>query len=129
MKKIMSKEDYLELTDSDKSRIESLFFETLKEEMETLFPFLKIDKVEFNDYWEKVNYEANRWRELSGFVLSNGRTYVRLPDVNTYMDEYSDVEFSKTLYDIQENIFEFFRLPSSTLGATLAWSDGDYDYL
>ena len=50
-----SKEDYLELTDSDKSKIESLFFETLKEEMETLFPFLKIEKVEFNDYWDKIN--------------------------------------------------------------------------
>ena len=126
MKKIMSKEDYLELTDSDKSRIESLFFETLKEEMETLFPFLKIEKVEFNDYWEKVDYEANRWRELSGFVLSDGRTYVRLPDVSTYIEKYGSIEYSSALYDIQENIFEFFRLPNSTLGATLAWGDGNY---
>jgi hypothetical protein len=37
MKKNMSVQDYLELTDSDKSRIENLVFETIKEEMERLF--------------------------------------------------------------------------------------------
>lgn len=126
MSKIISIEKYKKLTKNDKLKIEELFFKTIKEEMETLFPFLKIEKVEFNNYWEKVDYESNRWRKLSGFVLSNGNTYVRLPDINTYMDEYSNIEYSRTLYDIQENIFEFFRLPDSTLGVVLAWGNGDY---
>jgi hypothetical protein len=128
MKKNMSVQNYLELTDSDKLRIENLVFETIKEEMERLFPFLTVEKIEFNDYWEKVDYEANRWKELSGFVLSNGRTFVRLPDVTGYMEsEYSNVNYSHTLYEIQENIFEFFRLPNTVMGVTLAWGkDGEY---
>ena len=128
MSKIMSVKDYLELTDSDKLKIENLVFETIKEEMEKLFPFLTVEKVQFNDYWEKVDYEANRWKDLSGFVLSNGRTFVRLPDVTEYMEsEQSNVNYSHALYEIQENIFEFFRLPNTVMGVTLAWGkDGKY---
>ena len=124
----MSVKDYLELTDSDKSRIENLVFETIKEEMENLFPFLTVEKITFDDYWEKVDYEANRWKELSGFVLSNGRTFIRLPDVTEYMEsEQSNVNYSHALYEIQENIFEFFRLPNTVMGVTLAWGkDGEY---
>ena len=128
MSKIMSVKDYLELTDSDKLRIENLVFETIKEEMEQLFPFLTVEKVQFNDYWEKVDYEANRWKDLSGFVLSNGRTFIRLPDVMNFMGtNYANVNYSQPLYEIQENIFEFFRLPNTVMGATLAWGkDGEY---
>lgn len=123
----MSIQQYLELTNSDKLEIERLFFETLKEEMEKLFPFLKVEKINFNDYWEKVDYEANRWKELSGFVLSNGKTYIRLPEIDTYMmSEYSNAEYSQALYEIQENIFEFFKLPNTVLGATLAWGEKDF---
>lgn len=127
MKKLMSVQQYLELTNSDKLEIERLFFETLKEEMEKLFPFLKVEKINFNDYWEKVDYEANRWKELSGFVLSNGKTYIRLPEIDVYMmSEYSDTDYNHALYEIQENIFEFFKLPNTVLGATLAWGEKDF---
>jgi len=124
----MSVKDYLELTDSDKLKIENLVFETIKEEMEKLFPFLTVEKVQFNDYWEKVDYEANRWKDFSGFVLSNGRTFIRLPDVMDFMDSNdANVNYSQALYEIQENIFEFFRLPNTVIGATLAWGkDGEY---
>lgn len=123
----MSVQQYLELTNSDKLEIERLFFETLKEEMEKLFPFLKVEKINFNDYWEKVDYEANRWKELSGFVLSNGKTYIRLPEIDVYMmSEYSDTDYNHALYEIQENIFEFFKLPNTVLGATLAWGEKDF---
>jgi hypothetical protein len=39
----------------------------------------------------------------------------------------ANVNYSHTLYEIQENIFEFFRLPNTVMGATLAWGkDGEY---
>jgi len=127
MKKKMSVEEYSKLTISNKLEIERLVFETVKEEMENLFSFLTVEKIEFNNYWEKVDNDASRWNEISGFVLSNGRTYIRLPHINDYMISVDrDVNYSKTLYDIQENIFEFFGLPNTVMGAALAWGDEDY---
>ena len=129
MKKKMSVEEYSKLTNSNKLEIEKLLFETVKEEMENLFSFLTVEKIEFNNYWEQVADEATRWKELSGFVLSNGKTYIRLPDINDYMmGKDRDVNYSKTLYDIQENVFEFFGLSNTVMGAVLAWGDEDYDY-
>ena len=123
----MSVEEYLKLTNSDKLEIERLIFETIKEEMENLFPFLTVEKIEFNDYWEKVDYEASRWGELSVFVLSYGKTYIRLPHINDYMISGDrNANYSKTLYEIQENIFEFFRLPSTVIGAAVTFGDEDY---
>jgi hypothetical protein len=129
MKKKMSVEEYSKLTNSNKLEIEKLLFETVKEEMENLFSFLTVEKIEFNNYWEQVADEATRWKELSGFVLSNGKTYIRLPDINDYMmGKDRDVNYSKTLYDIQENVFEFFGLSNTVMGAVLAWGDEDYDF-
>jgi hypothetical protein len=48
MSKIMPVQDYLKLTNSDKLEIERLLFETVKEEMENQFSFLKVEKIEFN---------------------------------------------------------------------------------
>jgi hypothetical protein len=127
MKKKMSVEEYSKLTNSNKLEIERLVFETVKEEMENLFSFLTVEKIEFNNYWEKVDNEAARWNEISTFVLANGRTYIRLPYINDYMISGDrDVNYSKALYDIQENIFEFFGLPNTVMGAALAWGDEDY---
>ena len=127
MSKIMSVQDYLKLTNSDKLEIERLLFETIKEEMENQFPFLTVEKIEFNNYWEKLDYDAERWKELSGFVLSNGKTYLRLPGINDFMEsDYRDVNYSKTLYDIQENVFEFFGLSNTVMGVELAWGKEDY---
>ena len=129
MKKKMSVEEYSKLTNSNKLEIEKLLFETVKEEMENLFSFLTVEKIEFNNYWEQVADEATRWKELSGFVLSNGKTYIRLPDINDYMmGKDRDVNYSKTLYDIQENVFEFFGLPNTVMGVVMAWGDEDYDF-
>lgn len=130
MMKRISVEKYKTLTDSEKKEIEKLFFETLKEEVENLFPFLKVEKVDFGNYWEQVNEESNRWKELSGFVMSNGKTFIRLPDVSDFIDSgQSKIEYSKILYDIQSNILEFFGLPNTVIGITLAWGDdGGYDY-
>lgn len=128
MMKKMSVEKYKTLTDSDKKEIEKLFFETLKEEVENLFPFLKVEKVDFGNYWEEVDEESNHWKELSGFKVSNGKTFIRLPDVSDFIDSgQSTIEYSKILYDIQSNILEFFGLPNTVIGITLAWGDeGDY---
>ncbi len=130
MMKKMSIEKYKTLTDSEKKEIEKLFFETLKEEVENLFPFLKVEKVDFGNYWEQVNEESNRWKELSGFVMSNGKTFIRLPDVSDFIDSgQSKIEYSSTIYEAQSNIFEFFGLPNTVIGITLAWGDnGDYDW-
>lgn len=129
MKKKMSVEEYSKLTNSNKLEIEKLLFETVKEEMENLFSFLTVEKIEFNNYWEQVADEATRWKELSGFVLSNGKTYIRLPDITSFMESgYKDINFTKTLYDIQENVFEFFGLPNTVMGVVLAWGDEDYDF-
>ena len=123
----MPVEEYLKLTNSDKLEIERLLFETVKEEMENLFSFLTVEKIEFNNYWERLGEDAESWKELSGFVLSNGKTYIRLPNINDYMiGGDRDVNYSKTLYDIQENVFEFFGLPNTVMGAVLAWGDEDY---
>ena len=127
MSKVMSVQDYLKLTNSDKLEIERLLFETVKEEMENQFSFLKIEKIEFNNYWERLDEDAERWQDLSGFIISRGKTYIRLPDITTFMDsEYKDINFTKTLYDIQENVFEFFGLPSTVMGVVLAWGEEDY---
>lgn len=128
--KRMSVEKYKTLTDSDKKEIERLFFETLKEEIENSFPFLKIEKVDFGNYWEQVDEESNRWRELSRFVMSNGKTFIRLPDVPDYINSgQSKIEYGNTLYETQSNILEFFGLPTTVIGITLAWGDdGDYDW-
>jgi hypothetical protein len=126
MKKMMSVDEYRKLTDSDKSEIERLMFETLKEEIEKLFPFLKIERIDLSDYWEKVDEEATRWKELSGFVLSNGKTYVRLPEHRMMTPEQYGASYSEPIYQTIENIFEFFKLPNSVLGVTLAWGDEDY---
>lgn len=127
MSKIMSVQDYLKLTNSDKLEIERLLFETIKEEMENQFPFLTVEKIEFNNYWERLDEDAERWKELSGFVLSNGKTYLRLPGINDFMEsDYRDVNYSKTLYDIQENVFEFFGLSNTVMGVELAWGKEDY---
>ena len=131
MMKRMSVEKYKTLTDSDKKEIEKLFFETLKEEVENLFPFLKVEKVDFGNYWEQVDEESNRWKELSGFVMSNGKTFIRLPDVSDFIASgQSKIEYSSTIYEAQSNIFEFFGLPNTVIGITLAWGNkGDYDYI
>ena len=127
MSKIMSVQDYLKLTNSDKLEIERLLFETVKEEMENQFSFLKIEKIEFNNYWERLDEDAERWQDLSGFIISRGKTYIRLPDIRTFMDsEYKDINFTKTLYDIQENVFEFFGLPNTVMGVVMAWGEEDY---
>jgi hypothetical protein len=127
MSKIMPVQDYLKLTNSDKLEIERLLFETVKEEMENVFSFLTVEKIEFNDYWEKLDYDAERWKQLSGFALSNGKTYLRLPNIREFMEsEYNDINFTKTLYDIQENVFEFFGLPNTVMGVIMAWGDEDY---
>jgi hypothetical protein len=127
MSKIMPVQDYLKLTNSDKLEIERLLFETVKEEMENLYSFLTVEKIEFNDYWEKLDYDAERWKQLSGFALSNGKTYLRLPNIREFMEsEYNDINFTKTLYDIQENVFEFFGLPNTVMGVIMAWGDEDY---
>ena len=127
MSKIMPVQDYLKLTNSDKLEIERLLFETIKEEMENQFPFLTVEKIEFNNYWERLDEDAERWKELSGFVLSNGKTYLRLPGINDFMEsDYRDVNYSKTLYDIQENVFEFFGLSNTVMGVELAWGNENY---
>ena len=127
MKKKMSVEEYLKLTNSDKLEIEKLLFETVKEEMENLFSFLTVEKIEFNNYWERLGEDAESWKELSGFVISRGKTYLRLPNIREFMEsEYNDINFTKTLYDIQENVFEFFGLPNTVMGVIMAWGDEDY---
>lgn len=127
MSKIMSVQDYLKLTNSDKLEIERLLFETIKEEMENQFPFLSVEKVEFNNYWEKLDYDVARRKELSGFVLSNGKTFLRLPGINDFMEsKYRNVNYTRTLYDIQENVFEFFGLSNTVMGVELAWGNEDY---
>ena len=129
MSKIMPVQDYLKLTNSDKLEIERLLFETVKEEMENQFSFLKIEKIVFNNYWERLDEDAERWKDLSGFIISRGKTYIRLPDIRTFMDsEYKDINFTKTLYDIQENVFEFFGLPNTVMGVVMAWGNEDYDF-
>jgi hypothetical protein len=123
----MSVQDYLKLTNSDKLEIERLLFETVKEEMENVYSFLTVEKIEFNNYWQKLDYDAERWKELSGFALSDGKTYVRLPNIRDFMEsEYNNINFTKTLYDIQENVFEFFGLPNTVMGVIMAWGDEDY---
>ena len=127
MSKIMPVQDYLKLTNSDKLEIERLLFETVKEEMENQFSFLKIEKIVFNNYWGRLDEDAERWQDLSGFIISRGKTYIRLPDITSFMEsEYKDINFTKTLYDIQENVFEFFGLPSTVMGVVMAWGDEDY---
>jgi hypothetical protein len=127
MSKIMPVQDYLKLTNSDKLEIERLLFETVKEEMENVYSFLTVEKIEFNNYWQKLDYDAERWKELSGFALSDGKTYVRLPNIRDFMEsEYNNINFTKTLYDIQENVFEFFGLPNTVMGVIMAWGDEDY---
>ena len=117
----------MKLTNSDKLEIERLLFETVKEEMENQFSFLKIEKIEFNNYWERLDEDAEHWQDLSGFIISRGKTYIRLPDIRTFMDsEYKDINFTKTLYDIQENVFEFFGLPNTVMGVVMAWGEEDY---
>ena len=129
MSKVMSVQDYLKLTNSDKLEIERLLFETVKEEMENQFSFLKIEKIEFNNYWERLDEDAERWQDLSGFIISRGKTYIRLPDITSFMESgYKDINFTKTLYDIQENVFEFFGLPNTVMGVVMAWGDEDYDF-
>ena len=123
----MPVQDYLKLTNSDKLEIERLLFETVKEEMENQFSFLKVEKIEFNNYWERLDEDAEHWQDLSGFIISRGKTYIRLPDIRTFMDsEYKDINFTKTLYDIQENVFEFFGLPNTVMGVVMAWGEEDY---
>ena len=127
MSKIMPVQDYLKLTNSDKLEIERLLFETVKEEMENLYSFLTVEKIEFNNYWERLGEDAESWKELSGFVISRGKTYLRLPNIREFMEsEYNDINFTKTLYDIQENVFEFFGLPNTAMGVIMAWGDEDY---
>ena len=129
MSKIIPVQDYLKLTNSDKLEIERLLFETVKEEMENQFSFLKIEKIEFNNYWERLDEDAERWQDLSGFIISRGKTYLRLPNITSFMESgYKDINFTKTLYDIQENVFEFFGLPNTVMGVVLAWGDEDYDF-
>ena len=127
MSKIMPVQDYLKLTNSDKLEIERLLFETVKEEMENLYSFLTVEKIEFNNYWERLGEDAESWKELSGFVISRGKTYLRLPNIREFMEsEYNNINFTKTLYDIQENVFEFFGLPNTVMGVIMAWGDEDY---
>jgi len=123
----MPVQDYLKLTNSNKLEIERLLFETVKEEMENLYSFLTVEKIEFNNYWERLDEDAESWKELSGFVISRGKTYLRLPNIREFMEsEYNDVNFTKTLYDIQENVFEFFGLSNTVMGVELAWGNEDY---
>ena len=123
----MSVEEYSKLTNSGKLEIERLVFETVKEEMENLFSFLTVEKIEFNNYWERLDEDAESWKELSGFVISRGKTYLRLPNIREFMEsEYNDVNFTKTLYDIQENVFEFFGLSNTVMGVIMAWGEEDY---
>ena len=127
MSKIMPVQDYLKLTNSNKLEIERLLFETVKEEMENLYFFLTVEKIEFNNYWERLGEDAESWKELSGFVISRGKTYLRLPNISEFMEsEYNNINFTKTLYDIQENVFEFFGLPNTVMGVIMAWGDEDY---
>jgi DNA mismatch repair ATPase MutL len=127
MSKIMPVQDYLKLTNSDKLEIERLLFETVKEEMENLFSFLTVEKIEFNNYWEKLDENVESWKELSGFVISRGKTYLRLPNISEFMEsEYNNINFTKTLYDIQENVFEFFGLSNTVMGVIMAWGEEDY---
>lgn len=127
MSKIMPVQDYLKLTNSDKLEIERLLFETVKEEMENLYSFLTVEKIEFNNYWERLGEDAESWKELSGFVISRGKTYLRLPNIREFMEsEYNDINFTKTLYDIQENVFEFFGLSNTVMDVIMAWGDEDY---
>jgi hypothetical protein len=127
MSKIMPVQDYLKLTNSDKLEIERLLFETVKEEMENLYSFLTVEKIEFNNYWERLGEDAESWKELSGFVISRGKTYLRLPNIREFMEsEYNDINFTKTLYDIQENVFEFFGLSNTVMGVIMAWGEEDY---
>jgi hypothetical protein len=127
MSKIMPVQDYLKLTNSDKLEIERLLFETVKEEMENLYSFLTVEKIEFNNYWERLGEDAESWKELSGFVISRGKTYLRLPDIREFMEsEYNNINFTKTLYDIQENVFEFFGLSNTVMDVIMAWGDEDY---
>ena len=130
MMKKMSVEKYKTLTNFDKKEIEKLFFETLKEEVENLFPFLKVEKVNFGNYWERLDEDAESWKELSGYILSNGKTFIRLPDVSDFIGSgQSKIEYSSTIYETQSNILEFFGLPNTVIGITLAWGDdGGYDY-
>ena len=117
----------MKLTNSNKLEIEKLLFETVKEEMENLYSFLTVEKIEFNNYWERLDEDAESWKELSGFVISRGKTYLRLPNIREFMEsEYNDINFTKTLYDIQENVFEFFGLPNTVMGVIMAWGDEDY---
>ena len=123
----MPVQDYLKLTNSDKLEIERLLFETVKEEMENLYSFLTVEKIEFNNYWERLGEDAESWKELSGFVISRGKTYLRLPNIREFMEsEYNDINFTKTLYDIQENVFEFFGLSNTVMGVIMAWGEEDY---
>jgi hypothetical protein len=62
MSKIMPVQDYLKLTNSDKLEIERLLFETVKEEMENLYSFLTVEKIEFNNYWEKLDENVESWK-------------------------------------------------------------------
>jgi DNA mismatch repair ATPase MutL len=127
MSKIMPVQDYLKLTNSDKLEIERLLFETVKEEMENLYSFLTVEKIEFNNYWERLDENVESWKELSGFVISRGKTYLRLPNISEFMEsEYNNINFTKTLYDIQENVFEFFGLSNTVMGVIMAWGDEDY---
>ena len=123
----MPVQDYLKLTNSDKLEIERLLFETVKEEMENLYSFLTVEKIEFNNYWERLDEDAGSWKELSGFVISRGKTYLRLPNISEFMEsEYNNINFTKTLYDIQENVFEFFGLSNTVMGVIMAWGEEDY---
>ena len=123
----MPVQDYLKLTNSDKLEIERLLFETVKEEMENLYSFLTVEKIEFNNYWERLDENVESWKELSGFVISRGKTYLRLPNIREFMEsEYNDINFTKTLYDIQENVFEFFGLSNTVMGVIMAWGEEDY---
>jgi hypothetical protein len=127
MSKIMPVQDYLKLTNSDKLEIERLLFETVKEEMENLYSFLTVEKIEFNNYWERLDENAESWKEVSGFVISRGKTYLRLPNIREFIEsEYNNINFTKTLYDIQENVFEFFGLSNTVMGVIMAWGDEDY---
>lgn len=123
----MPVQDYLKLTNSDKLEIERLLFETVKEEMENLYSFLTVEKIEFNNYWERLDENAESWKEVSGFVISRGKTYLRLPNIREFIEsEYNNINFTKTLYDIQENVFEFFGLSNTVMGVIMAWGDEDY---
>lgn len=134
MGKLMSAQEYHSMTKSDKLEIESYFFGALKEDVEELFPFLTIEKIEFTDYWDKVEqdiilHDSLTKTSLSSFVMSDGKTFIRLPSVRSYIEGgYGNINFSEELYRIQYELFRFFRLPSSVMGAKLAWGDEDYTY-